>query len=323
MPRLDAASDEVRRSGNRPLAIAACVVAGFSVGAAYGTEGGGTSKALGVDTVMSGAMPPPGLRLTTFLAYYDANKTLDSEGNGRSGLSNFELKVEALTLRFQYVWPGVELWGASVETRLGATVHVKSKVQFDVRTPAGLLRRQGSVQGGGDMLFAPALLGWHSERLHQTAGLQLFLPTGSFSPTQLANAGRGYLAVGPTYAATWFPNDGTEMSLSATFLHNLRNPDTKYTSGRELSMDYGIGHFFTPTLQAGVSGYLYKQVSDDSQNGQTVVGGNRGQAFAIGPFLRYRPNNVWGITFKWQPEMGVRNRASGNRVFLQFALKLG
>lgn len=322
MRKTDAAAN-VSRSGHRPLAIACCLVTVCGARAAYGTEGGGTSKALGVDTVMAGAMPPPGLRLTTFLAYYEANKTLDSEGNGRSGLSNFELKVEALTLRFQYVWPGAELWGANVETRLGASVYVKSTVRFDVQTPAGALRRQGSVQGGGDMLFAPALLGWHSERLHQTTGLQLFLPTGSFSPTQLANAGRGYLAIGLVYAATWYPWDSTEFRVSSNYLHNYRNPDTKYRSGRELSVDYGIGHFFSPTVQAGVSGYLYKQVSDDSQNGQTIVGGNRGQAFAIGPFLRYWPNNDWGITFKWQPETGVKNRASGNRVFLQFALKLG
>ena len=322
MPNLDAESNKVSRSRRRSLAVAACLVGVCGAGAACATEGGGSSKALGVDTVMAGAMPPPGLRLTTFLAYYEAKKTLDGEGNGRSGLSNFDLKVEALTMRFQYVWPNVELWGANVATRFGTTLHIKAKVQFDVQTPAGLVRRQGSVQGGGDMLIAPVLLGWHSERLHQTVGPQLFLPVGSFSPTQLANAGRGYMSLGPTYAATWFPNDKTEMSVSATILHNYRNPDTKYRSGRELSIDYGIGHFFIPPLQVGVSGYVYKQFSNDSQNGQTIAGGNRGQAFSIGPFLRYWPNNDWGISFKWQPELGVKNRASGNRLFLQFATKL-
>jgi hypothetical protein len=53
-----------------------------------------------------------------------------------------------------------------------------------------------------------------------------------------------------------------------------------------------------------------------------VPGGNRGQAVAVGPFIRYHPSRDWGITFKWQHEYLVENRPSGNRFFLQFALKL-
>ena len=30
----------------------------------------------------------------------------------------------------------------------------------------------------------------------------------------------------------------------------------------------------------------------------------------------------WGITFKWQIESAIENRAQGNRFFLQFALRL-
>src|SRR4051812_198759 len=97
-------------------ATLAAMLAALGCTNASATEGGGSSKALGVDTVMAGVMPPPGLRLTTFVGGYYAHGTLDREGSPRAGISNFDLKVVAITLRLQYVWPGVTWLGADVET---------------------------------------------------------------------------------------------------------------------------------------------------------------------------------------------------------------
>ena len=291
-------------------------------GDALATEGGGSSKALGVDTVMAGVMPPPGLRLTTFLSGYEADKTLDADGNPRRGISDFHVRAEAATLRLQYVWPGVELWGANVETRFGGTAYVHSKLSFDVQTPGGRVHREDTAEAPGDILVAPVLLGWHGESVHQIAGIEFFLGTGAFDPTALVNPSRGYDAVGPAYFLTWFPNDRTEVSISSVYLYNWTNSHTNYQSGQEINVDYGVGYHVTPALQLGASGYLYKQVTDDRLNGQAVAGGNRGQALAIGPFVRWHPSDRWGVTFKWQAETSVRNRAEGNRFFLQIALQL-
>lgn len=290
--------------------------------AVMATEGGGTSKALGVDTVMSGVMPPPGMRLTTYAAYYTANETMDGNGDPRPGITNFDLKAEALTFRLQYVWPGAQLWGAAIETRVGASAYVHADLSFDVLTPIGPVHRQGQASGYGDMLLGPALLGWHGDRVHQIAGVEFFLPTGEFNASQLANAGRGYYAAGPAYFLTWFSTDETEVSVSSIYLYNWKNPDTQYQSGQELSIDYGLGYALAPALQTGLSGYLYKQVTDDKLNGQAVPGGNKGRVFAVGPFIRYHPSPDWGITFKWQWETQAENRPQGNRFFLQFALQL-
>jgi hypothetical protein len=290
---------------------------------ALSTEGGGTSKALGVDTVLAGMMPAPGLRLTTFLAGYRTDATLDGAGSPRTGLSNFDLDVKAVTLRFQYVWPGAHLFGADIETRFGATAWLDSSVSFDVRTPTGAsVHRSDSVTSGGDMLVGPAMLGWHGERLHQTLGVQFYLPAAAFSASRLANPGRGYYSVGPIYALTWFPVDPLEVSVSSNFLFNRENPDTRYTSGRELSIDYGLGYDFAREWQVGASGYAYRQVTDDRVNGEAVAGGNRGQAFATGPFVRYHPGRNWGITLKWQREFKVENRTRGDRLVLQMAASL-
>ena len=297
-------------------------IAVMFAGSVMATEGGGTSKALGVDTVLSGVMPPPGLRITTFVGYYEADHTLDSSGNDRAGLSNFNVRATALTPRFQYVWPGVELWGANIETRLGLSLLVDAHVRFDVQTPGGRIHREGASTGLGDALIGPALLGWHSERFHQTAGLEFFLPTGKFDKAQLANTSRGYYAAGPAYLFTWLPTDAVEVSGSLIYLINQRNRDTNYRSGNEVSFDYGLGYGLNPAWQVGANGYLYKQVTDDKQNGQVFGDGNRGQVVAIGPFIRYHPSPDWGITFKWQREARVENKTRGDRFFLQVALRL-
>jgi hypothetical protein len=53
----------------------------------------------------------------------------------------------------------------------------------------------------------------------------------------------------------------------------------------------------------------------------SIAPGNRGRAFAIGPYVRYH-EGYWGIAFKWQNESWIENRAQGDRFFLQFAFTL-
>ena len=293
------------------------VAAALAPLAAGATEGGGSSKVVGVDTVLAGLMPPPGLQLTVFIARYEAERTNDSRGDPRSGIRNFDLGVEAITARLQYVWKDARLWGADIETRVGYTLYVRGRVSLDVATLAGTLHRSGSSDGTGDALLAPVLLGWHSDTFHQTAGVQFYLPAGRFDPSRLANNSRGYYSASPLYAFTWFPASGVEVSGSLSYLFNFENRKTNYRSGREVSFDYGLGYAVLPGVQAGVSGYLYKQVSDDKVAGAVAGDGNRGQVVAIGPFLRYHPRRDWAVTFKWQREAQARNKTEGDRFFLQ------
>ena len=321
---------ETMRTGycfHQAAALAACLcvtLAGvLASNSALGSEAGGTIKALGVDTVLTGVMGPPGsLRLTTTAAYYEASETLDGNGDPRAGISNFKLRAEAASFRLQYVWRDAEVFGANIETRAGFVVYTHADLQFDVSTPVGKVHKQGSASGTGDMFVGPVLLGWHSETVHQTAGPLVFAPTGNFDPEKLASTGRGYWAIAPAYAVTWFPVDTVEADFTILYIYNYKNPDTNYRGGDEISADYALGYAITPAWQAGVNGYAYKQITDDQLNGRDVAGGNRGQVVAIGPYLRYHPSRDWGITFKWQAETLVENRPKGNRFMLQFGLKL-
>jgi hypothetical protein len=285
------------------------------------TEGGGTSKALGVDTVMAGVMPPPGLNITNFLVYYTANNTLDSSGNDRPFLTDFDLDVFAETVRLRYILPKVTFLGANVEARFGFNMISDVDVSFNVQTPFGRIHVEDSTTNVGDSLLG-VILGWHSKQFHQMFGPEIFIPTGRFSNHRLVNVGRGYWAIGPSYWFTWFPIEQIEVSGALIYLINFENPDTHYCSGHELSFDYNLGYFLTRDWEMGVSGYLYKQLMDDEQRGQIIGDGNRGQAVAFGPALRWHPHNKnYGITLKWQHEEAVENRASGDRFFLQAAIQ--
>lgn len=303
-------------------ALVAAYIGATMPGNASATEGGGSALAVGVNTVMAGVMEPPGTYLKTFITQYDADNTLDSSGSDKAGISNFHVRVDAVNFRLSQIWSGVELWGATIETRVGFTGYVNPHVSFDVQTPKGTIHKDDSAHGTGDTLLGPALLGWHSEHYHQIAGIEFFLPTGNFDKTQLVSAGRGYYAIGPAYFFTWLPTDAIEVSGNLNYVFNLKNPDTKYLSGDEADLDYGVGYGLTDAWQIGASGYLYKQTTDDKLNGAVVGDGNRGRALAIGPFIRYHGGKNWGITFKWQHETSVENRPEGNRYWLQIAVKL-
>lgn len=166
------------------------------------------------------------------------------------------------------------------------------------------------------------ILGWHSPTYHQMAGVYFYLPTGDYDPKRLANPGLGYFGLASVYWFTWLPTPALEVSGNLTYVFNSRNSDTNYTSGNEAGLDYGIGYAASDALQLGTSGYAYKQVTDDKLNGRVVGDGNKGQVFAIGPFVRYHPSPDWGVTFKWQYETAVENRTQGNRFILQLTYKL-
>lgn len=293
---------------------------GLGLASAQATEGGGTSKIVGVETVQAGMMSDQGsLRMLVTVGGYRADRTLGGNGGPRPGLSNFDLSFDAVAARLQYVWKDVRLWGADIESRAGFTVYADADISFDVATPVGTLRRADSASGNGDGFIAPVTLGWHTDTFHQIAGVEIFFPAVRFDRNRLANLSRGYTSVAPAYRFTWLPGPMLEVSGNLVYLYNLKNSETQYKSGRELSFDFGLGYSLGEGWQAGLSGYIYKQVTDDTVNGVRFGDGNRGQTTAIGPFIRYSPGKQWGVTLKWQIEGHTKNRAEGNRFFLQIA----
>jgi hypothetical protein len=302
------------------LLLSSAAVCLFPIRTAIATEGGGTSKALGVDNVLAGVIPPPGaLQLENFVVYYGAGHTLDSSGNDRPFIRNFDLSIWAEVLRVRYVLPGITFLGANVETRVGYTFLTDIDVNFDRLTSRGPIHLHDDTTNTGDGLLG-LILGWHWKNFHQMVGPEFFLPLGygHYHPTALANISRNYVSIGPSYWFTWFPVERLEVSGALIYLINLENPDTHYESGNELSFDYNVAYQVVPDVQIGINGYAYKQLEDDEMRGHVVNDGNRGQVVAFGPLVRWAPHGKrYGITLKWQHEEAVENRTQGDRFILQ------
>ncbi|NWE77784.1 SphA family protein [Pseudomonas yamanorum] len=301
--------------------LASCAVMGaLLTHNTYAAEGGGSAYPSGVNTVVSGKLPPPGFTSFVYMSNYQADKTMGNDGKEKSTIHNFDLNVKAVSLRMDYVYSDYSLLGATLASRL-VLPFVDGKVSYEIDTPRGRVRRSDSQAGLGDVTVVPLMLGWASPRISQIVGVDVFAPAGSYDKDRLFNPGRNTWAFAPWYGVTFYPIEKLELSSKVLYIINQKNDATDYQSGNEFNIDYNIGYNFTKLFQAGISGYAYKQVTGDEQQGTSVNGnGNKGQVFAIGPSVKYQ-TPVWGVVVKWQHETLVKNRAEGDRFWLQGTIR--
>jgi len=281
-------------------------LAPFSTASA--TEGGGSVYPYGLNTVATGVLPPPGNYLYLYNLYYTADRTVD--GDGGDAVPDFQLDVRAHTLRYLGVVDTEILGGRP------AFLLAQPFIDGDLEVgPGGDGRR-----GLGDTT-AGVMLGWQRPNSYVIAGLDLTLPTGAYSSSRAFNPGRNHFAGTFYYALTRPFAEHFDANLRVNLTVNARNPDTRYRSGVESGADYSLNRRFGSRWLAGVNGYAQYQLTDDKLRGERVDDGRRLRVFAIGPQVAYRGDG-WGIVGKWQRETGARNRAEGDRVWLQMFWRL-
>ncbi len=126
-------------------------------------------------------MLPEGANWLLFYQHYDAGSSKDNTGHDNPKLASFHLRLDALAPRLSYVWPGVRVFGANLETRIVVPI-VSANLDMSAVRPAPLppLDKGGNKTGPADMTFAPVILGWHSGAFHQMAGVEFHLKTGAW-----------------------------------------------------------------------------------------------------------------------------------------------
>lgn len=289
---------------------------------ASATEGGGNSYPIGNDTYNSGVMLPEGLHTFLFYQHYTASELKDNNGDDSSKVASFKIRADAVAVRISFVWPGVKIFGANVETRL-IQAYSMTDLTLDLARPAPLspLDKGGHRSGFADTLLVPIILGWHSPTYHQTVSVETQLPVGAYDPTAAVNIGRNYYQIAPTYALTWLPIDRVDISAKFRYAFNTINRATNYHSGDEATMEFNFGYRITSKFSAGLNGYIYRQTTDDRQNGVAVNGnGNRGSVDALGPYFKYSLTPKIAMSVKLQQEFDARNRPQGTRVWAQVSL---
>ncbi|MEI6214522.1 MAG: transporter [Desulfuromonadales bacterium] len=266
------------------------------------TEGGGGAYPNGAEDFMAGAVPPPGTYLVNYFTYYSADRLNDKSGD--SSVPGFKLNVTGNVMRMIHV---------TNKTLLGASWAMHAFVPIinvDVTTPAG----NNDKLGFGDIIIDPIILAWHSKNLHVAAGVDVFIPTGAYNSTRMANVGRNYWTFEPVVGVTYLSDNGIDLSLKLMYDINTINTATDYTSGNEFHMDFSVGKKFD-ALTVGAGGYLYQQVTNDKQHGATISN-SKGSAVAIGPQLKYDYKNM-SFTLKYIMDVDSSNRPEGNNFWFK------
>jgi hypothetical protein len=291
------------------LYLLALTVGLIPFGSGNATEGGGSVYPYGLNTVATGMLPPSGHYLYLYNLFYTADRAVDGEGN--AAVPNFQLDVRAHTLRYLGVFDSQILGGRI------AWLLAQPFIDGDLEVgPFG-----DSQRGLGDTTTG-IMLGWRRPAWHSIAGLDLTLPTGSYSTTQAFNPGRNHFAGTFYYAVTRPWGNGYDANLRVNLTLNAENPDTQYRSGIESGGDYSVNRRFGARWLAGLNGYFQYQLTDDELRGETVgEDGRRLRVFAIGPQVAYRGDR-WGMVAKWQHEIDARYKAEGDKYWLQLFWRL-
>ncbi|WP_323865698.1 transporter [Xenorhabdus cabanillasii] len=92
---------------------------------------------------------------------------------------------------------------------------------------------------------------------------------------------------------------------------------TKTTSGQAIHADYALGWGFGNGLVAGISGYVFQQMINDSEPNSAQ---GKASAFGLGPSVRYANDKGWLVALKWQEDLAVANRPAGSQFFLKVAV---
>lgn len=308
----------MRHQIKRLLIIVALLVC-FTV-PAFGTENGNIAYPIGVNTVLSGILPPPGkTQFFNYMQFYTAERVNDSDGEKM--FEDFSLDVFVEALRFVHSWNHV--FGSFYISSGLVVPLVHMDLDIDLGSPYGFpLKLSDDANNLGDITLQPLNINYSnkSHTFFAYFATDLVIPTGKYSEDDVANTGNNYYAFQPQVCLTWFPSRKWEVSGAAMVEFKSENDATNYQSGDVATLEYNVGYMITEKLQLGLQGYFLSQFTDDEIDGSKVDDGHRAKANAIGPQLRYDMIPGGGLVLKWQHEYSVENRPQGDKIWLQFTM---
>ena len=277
-------------------------------------ESSATNFPPGVNPALSALYPPAGgTEYYNYMLYYSAGSYPTTPGN--PGLPPFHTSVLVEAFRVNHTWmnlgPDITIGSGFTSNFVRQTLNIGNQ-HFS----------SGLQYADPDLI--PYNIDFHvSPNLWVAHIFNIFTDWGQYSKNDVLSEGTGYLTYAPEVAVTYM-TPKWEISLDGHYDFNTKNTQTNYQSGSFGNIDYVVGYRpfnKLPALQLGISGYFLKQLEDDTQNGQIVGTGNRSQAFAYGPSIRYDIGHG-GLILKWQHETLVENRTKGDRLWFQFAVPL-
>jgi hypothetical protein len=308
------------------IAAALAALAFFLNPGAHATEGGTSLYLPGTYNDFSAAVfGPSGVYYRNdFFAYHG---TISAAPIGGRLLNDIDERVWMNSLKFNLL-TDTHVLGARYGAALTLPIVLYGHAEGFVQLNPGEARRQNDRTGIGDLYFAPIQLNWQWNDHYLTFSQGIFAPTGSYDVDRVFNLGRNYWGFDPNLSYTWLNEKlGHEVSLTAGYLFNTRNDDTKYRSGNEFHFDFLVAHHFSPLFAVGLPGYWYKQMSGD--NGSLFDGSNlgsfRGESAGVGLAILFRPtiaSKDTSFILKWLHDIYAKRRLEGSQIMLSVAFKI-
>lgn len=298
----------------------------MSMGVASATENGGSVWPVGAESYASAAgVPRTGQ--TMFYQYdlfYVANKLDDAKGRS-SGLPDFRVRVVAGAGKLSHNW-GVKVLGGELGSYIAVPYIYE---QFRVTSA-----QRYSKAALTNIDISPLSIFNHHGIVHWTYETQFltlasgYQKGGPKDPDVQLNIGEHNIAVAGGSAVTLTPHKGAQnFNSRVDYIINDADHATHYRSGNEFFWHFdGQQEIPFDKASIGVSGYLYKQVTNDSQYGAAVITTNadgskstgyKGRAFDIGPQVTAPLGHHGVVVFKWNHDFLVQNKTRGNAFWFE------
>jgi hypothetical protein len=259
----------------------------------------------------SGSQAPPGFYIGDLVYVYHTDIIKDNDGHAinlpGSLTSTADIILVNLVTNYQ-------LFGAKVGGSIGFPF-IKNKIQFnsfDVKSSFAY-----------SDTFAGLTLGWNLKRADITAGYNLYIPTGSFSPTKSNNSGLGMWGNEFTVGSTVYLDQKRTWNAAATFAleFNTDKKDTNIQVGDLGTIEGGLARTFYKkssgpipiVMNLGAAGYAQFKVTGDSGSDiPPALRGLKDHIFALGPeFNVFIPGPNLSLLARYEPEFGAHNRTQG------------
>lgn len=291
---------------------------------AMALEGGTSAYLLGSRDSFAGIVPGAG----TYVGMDFIRFSGDIAGLSLGGLpivADTSVDVNLIKLSVTHAF-NAQFWGGTPALNLNIPI-LDAGINFQaVSPPLAGANISDDTRGIGDITVTP-MVGWHRGMLHYSAGVSIFVPTGSYSKASVDIPGRSIDAlsngknvwsVQPVLSMTHFnPKTGREFSGATSLLFSEKNDATDYQTAPAFTLEAAAIQHLPSGWAFGATGYWYEQLQDDSGTGaagtRAALGADslRARAFGAGPIITFSDkifDRPVSFKLKYYREFGVERR---------------
>lgn len=187
-------------------------------------------------------------------------------------------------------------------------------------------QRQQSANGLGDIQVMPIMAGWTNGDFKLGGMVNVWAPSGTYSPNQLVNPGLGYWTFEPMLAFSWLSTKiGTEFSIFSGLDFNTQNNTTDYQSGDLFHVDASLAQHlpvFGGVAGLGASAFYMRQFTGDSGSGARL-GTFDLLSYGVGPTLSYAHpigKSMLVADASWLPQLNTQNTLKGSYIWFKVSV---